>query len=116
MAHFATRQGPGRSDGQPVVDGAPTYPGPQQRKNVGDALAIAAYHAQTDWPIIHLLMADDAPQFRGVTQELALCWVHEGRHYKKLMPFVPQHRVLLDTFLGTFWDYYHDLLAYREQP
>ena len=61
-------------------------------------------------------MADDAPQFRGVTQELALCWVHEGRHYKKLMPFVPQHRVLLDTFLGTFWDYYHDLLAYREQP
>ena len=59
---------------------------------------------------------DDAPQFRWITQELALCWVHEGRHYKKLMPFVPHHRTLLDDFLGDFWDFYHALLAYREQP
>ncbi len=90
--------------------------GPQQRKNVLDALAVAAYHAQTEWPIIQLLIVDDAPQFRGVTQELALCWVHEGRHYKKLMPFVPHHRPLLDEFLGDFWDFYHALLTYREQP
>ena len=90
--------------------------GPQQRKNVLDALAVAAYHAQTEWPVIQLLIVDDAPQFRGVTEELALCWVHEGRHYKKLMPFVPHHRTLLDDFLGDFWDFYHALLAYREQP
>jgi hypothetical protein len=79
--------------------------GPQQRKNIGDALAVAAYHAQTEWPIVQRLIVDDAPQFRGVTEELALCWVHEGRHYKKLMPFVPHHRVLLDAFLDDFWDY-----------
>jgi hypothetical protein len=51
-----------------------------------------------------------------VTEELALCGVHEGRHYKKLMPFVPHHRTLLDEFLGDFWNFYHDLLAYREHP
>jgi hypothetical protein len=90
--------------------------GPQQRKNVLDALAVAAYHAQTQWPVIRLLIVDDAPQFRWVTPELALCWVHEGRHYKKLMPFVPYHQALLDDFLGRFWDFYHDLLSYRQQP
>jgi len=90
--------------------------GPQQRKHVLDALAVAAYHAQTEWPVIRLLIVDDAPQFRGVTEELALCWVHEGRHYKKLTPFVPHYRTLLDDFLGDFWDFYHALLAYREQP
>jgi len=61
-------------------------------------------------------MVDDAPQFRWVTEELALCWVHAGRHYKKLRPFVSHHRTLLDDCLGDFWDFYHDLLAYREQP
>jgi hypothetical protein len=47
--------------------------GPQQRKNVLDALAVAAYHAQTEWPVIRLLIVDDAPQFRWVTEALALC-------------------------------------------
>ena len=90
--------------------------GPLQYQWVLTAMAIAAYHAQLEWPVIDLLMADDAPQFRWVTEKLALCWVHEGRHYKKLSPFVPSHRPLLDEFLDQFWTFYHDLLAYREQP
>jgi hypothetical protein len=90
--------------------------GPHQHQWVLTAMAIAAYHAQLEWPVIDLLIADDAPQFRWVTKQLALCWVHEGRHYKKLSPFVPYHRILLDEFLDQFWTFYHDLLAYREQP
>jgi hypothetical protein len=90
--------------------------GPRQHQWVLTAMAIAAYHAQLEWPVIDLLIADDAPQFRWVTEQLALCWVHEGRHYKKLSPFVPYHRTLLDEFLDQFWTFYHDLLAYREQP
>ena len=43
-----------------------------------------------------------------------LCWVHEGRHYKKLFPYV-QHQKLLEDFLGDFWDFYRELLAYRQQ-
>ena len=55
-------------------------------KRVIDAAAVAAYHAEEGMPIVRLLVCDDAPQFNWLTEEMALCWVHEGRHYKKLMP------------------------------
>ncbi|MDQ2996358.1 MAG: transposase [Chloroflexota bacterium] len=90
--------------------------GDQTRKWIMDAAAVAAYHAQTAWPIVRLLICDGALQFTWVTKALALCWVHEGRHYKKLIPTVARHRQLLEDFLDDFWAYYDDLLAYRAQP
>ena len=90
--------------------------GPQQRKWILDATAVAAYHAAVEFPVVRLLVCDDAPQFTLVTEELALCWVHEGRHYKKLMPSVPHHRTLMEDFVQRFWTYYDQLLAYRQQP
>jgi len=42
--------------------------------------------------------------------------VHEARHYKKLSPFVTCHQKSLDKFLDDFWDYYRELLAYRNSP
>jgi hypothetical protein len=90
--------------------------GEQPRKWILDALAVAAYHAQADGPVVRLLVCDDAPQFTWLTEELALCWVHEGRHYKKLDPFLPQHRQAVADFLTAFWAFYDDLLAYRQQP
>jgi hypothetical protein len=54
--------------------------GPQQRQWILDATAVAAYHADVECPVVRLLVCDDAPQFTLVTEELALCWVHEGRH------------------------------------
>jgi hypothetical protein len=68
--------------------------GPQQRKWILDATAAAAYHADVEFPVVRLLVCDDAPQFTLVTEELGLCWVHEGRHYKKLMPSIPYHQAL----------------------
>ena len=67
-------------------------------------------------PVARLLVCDGAPQFTWITEELGLCWVHEGRHYKKLFPYVAQHQKLLEDFLGDFWDFYRELLAYRQQP
>jgi len=90
--------------------------GEQQRKAITDAAAIAAYHAETEWPVIQALICDDAPQFNGLTYWMMLCWVHEGRHYKKLMPVVALHRQMLDDFLKRFWVYYRQLLAYKQQP
>jgi len=90
--------------------------GEQQRKWIVDALAVAAYHAQTEWPVIRLLLGDDAPQWSWLTEELALCWVHEGRHYKKLTPWVAAHREALDDFQDQFWEFYEELLVYRDQP
>jgi len=90
--------------------------GPQQRKWILDATAVAAYHAVLECPVVRLLVCDDAPQFTLVTEELGLCWVHDGRHYKKLIPYIPHHRALLEDFIACFWTYYAQLLAYREQP
>jgi len=90
--------------------------GPLQRQHVLEATAVAAYHAQLEFPVIQLLLCDDAPQFNWLTAELALCWVHEGRHYKKLTPCVPQHQELLAAFGTQFWDFYDELLAYRAAP
>jgi len=90
--------------------------GPQQRKWILDATAVAAYHAALEFPVVRLLVCDDAPQFMLVTDELALCWVHEGRHYKKLVPYVQHHQAVLEDFVQHFWSYYDQLLVYREQP
>jgi len=37
----------------------------QQRKALIDAEAVAAYHAETDFPVIQALVCDDAPQFNA---------------------------------------------------
>ena len=90
--------------------------GPQQRKRILDGLAIAAYRTQDAYPVVELLVCDDAPQFNWLTVALALCWIHEFRHYKKLIPRIPYHREILDTFKESFWKLYHKLLAYRQHP
>lgn len=66
--------------------------------------------------MVQTLVCDDAPQFKLLTEKIALCWVHEGRHYKKLSPFIACHQQVLDQFLDDFWDYYRDLLAYKDSP
>lgn len=90
--------------------------GLQQRTRLTEAAAIAFYHQQTDWPVVQTFVCDDAPQFKLLTKNIALCWVHEGRHYKKLSPFIACYQKALDKFLDDFWDYYRDLLAYQESP
>lgn len=84
------------------------------RKNVKDALAIAAYRTQTSYPVVELLLCDDAPQFNWLTAQLALCWVHEYRHYKKLVPRFSSHLDLLQDFADRFWKLYRTLLDYRD--
>jgi hypothetical protein len=86
------------------------------RGGVEQAAAIAAYHAETGHPVIRLLVCDDAKQFKLVTDELALCWIHEGRHYQSLEPCVPVHRQLLEAFREQYWDYYKQLRAYKQAP
>ena len=90
--------------------------GKQHRKLLIDAAAVAAYHAETGFPVIRALICDDAPQFNWLAQLMMLCWVHEGRHYKKLSPVVALHREQLADFLKRFWEYYDRLLAYRQNP
>ena len=88
-----------------------------QRKAILDAAAVAApAYAGVGVAIVRLLVCDDAPQFKWLTEDVALCWVHEGRHYKKLTPMIALHRQQLVDFVKQFWDFYHQLLTYPRQP
>jgi hypothetical protein len=86
------------------------------RKRVKEALAIAVYRTQRAYPVTLLLLCDDAPQFNALTLQLALCWIHEFRHYKKLQPRFVHHVKLLQEFGKRFWKLYQGLLDYRGSP
>jgi hypothetical protein len=90
--------------------------GPQQRRHILEAAALAAYHAQQEFPIVDRLVCDDAPQSTQLTEALAGCWVHDGRHSKKLRPVVATHRQAVTDFLDRYWDFYAELLVYKQQP
>jgi Transposase IS66 family len=90
--------------------------GGAQRQAILHATAVAAYHAEEGWPIVRLLVCDDAPQYDGLTAEMAQCWVHEGRHYKKLIPVFVHHLKLLTDFRKQFWEFYDELLTYQQHP
>lgn len=77
--------------------------------------AALAYYQQSEY-FIQYLMCDDAPQFNKLALYHALCWVHEGRHYKKLNPISELNRQVLNAFLDKFWDYYDALLTYKQEP
>ncbi|RZB31081.1 MAG: hypothetical protein AEth_00782 [Candidatus Argoarchaeum ethanivorans] len=81
-----------------------------------EALAISYYHSLTDYPVVKIFVCDNAPQFKLLAKELALCWVHDGRHYKKLQPVVPYYAKKLEEFRTRFWAYYHKLLEYKSDP
>ena len=89
----------------------------KQKKNrniVLEACAIIAYQANP--ASIQFLIADDAPQFKLIVKWLGLCWIHEGRHYKKMHPILPAHKQVLEAFREAFWNYYQSLLDYKINP
>jgi hypothetical protein len=89
---------------------------PVVKSRILESMAIAWYHKGEDYPVVKTLVCDDAPEFKTLTEELALCWVHEGRHYKKLHPVIPYNVQKLDEFREKFWNYYSNLLEYKEFP
>jgi hypothetical protein len=62
---------------------------------------------------IKILVSDDAGQFSQLTQARALCWIHEGRHYHKLTPFLKSHQLAVENFVTEFWNYYERLKLYQ---
>jgi len=79
-----------------------------------EAAAIASYRARPDH--VSILIGDDAKQWRHLSDEFELCWIHEGRHYPKLSPVVPCHQQHLEAFRKRYWDFYGELHKYRAAP
>jgi hypothetical protein len=120
LSWFQTRLPWGEELDEPAFTAAYTASlrmiGGEAKKKLFEAAALAAYRAQTDVPVVRTLLGDDARQFDALTDERALCWVHEGRHYAKLTPMFEPFQKELEEFQDRFWDYYRELRSYRLCP
>ena len=55
--------------------------------------------------MVHLLVCDDTPRiYIGDKRHWRCAAVHEGRHYKKLLPYVPRHRALVEELSAALLD------------
>lgn len=45
-----------------------------------------------------------------------LCWLHEIRHYEKLLPLTKQNQHILSEKLTELWTYYQQIQTYRKKP
>ena len=88
----------------------------QVRTAIEHAAAIVFYRQQSSVPVVQTLVCDDAGQFKLLTDNLSLCWIHAGRHYEKLSPVVDRHANFLDDFRDRYWTYYASLQDYRAGP
>ena len=57
---------------------------------------------------------DDAGQFNVFVR--SLCWIHEERHYRKLIPLDESTRQAIEQIRGEIWDLYKGLQAYKLAP
>lgn len=57
---------------------------------------------------------DDAGQFDVFIR--SLCWIHEERHYRKLIPLDEATRQAIEQVRGEIWDLYRGLQEYKLAP
>lgn len=77
------------------------------------ALIGAAFKLRVDLYNLPII-SDAAPQFALFLN--GLCWVHEERHYRKLIPVAESERVEIDKVRSEIWDFYETLKTYKLQP
>lgn len=86
------------------------------KSRIIDAMAIAYYRLQKKVPQVKNLITDDAFEYANLVTRQALCWVHDARNYKKLMPFLEIYKDDYLKFMDRYWKYYRRLLRYRKKP
>ena len=63
-----------------------------------------------------VILSDDAGQFNVPLMIHALCWVHEARHIKNLVPITDNGRLAQEEALDSIWCFYRSLKAYCSSP
>jgi len=89
------------------------------KKNIStrikESLVLGYYHHQQDFPIVNCLLSDDAPEYKKIAaNQHGLCWIHDNRFYKKLVPRINTHRAILEETQQEYWTFYSQLLDYKE--
>ena len=84
---------------------------------IKESMVLAHYHTQQDFPIVNTLLSDDAPEYKKIARDQqGLCWLHDNRFYKKLVPKIEIHRTILDGIQQEYWQFYGQLLDFKEAP
>lgn len=82
-----------------------------------ESLALGHYYEQIDFPVVRALLSDDAPEYLKIALWLhASCWIHDARYYNKLTPKIELHRCIKEEFLNKYWQFYDQLLKFKELP
>ena len=63
-----------------------------------------------------VILSDDAGQFNIPFLIHALCWIHEERHIKKLIPTTESYRTIQEKTLEDFWNLYRTIKEYKKNP
>jgi hypothetical protein len=63
-----------------------------------------------------LIHSDDAGQFDVILFVNTLCWIHEERHYRKLIMTTDEARADLELVKGQIWTFYQTLKGYKTNP
>jgi hypothetical protein len=66
------------------------------------------------FPVDMHILSDAAPQFCLLYN--ALCWIHEERHYCKLIPCSEMERAEIGKARDEIWGLYRDLKKFRKAP
>ena len=77
-------------------------------------LALNYYQGQADFPIPQRLLTDAGHEYSSIVLFQILCWIHEERHYKKMVPILKVHQDQLELVRCQIWEYYKKLLDFKE--
>jgi hypothetical protein len=67
-------------------------------REIRTAMLVGAYYDGHLGITGKALVSDDAGQFNNIFDVHVLCWYHEFRHYKEIMPVLEDHQVLMKEF------------------
>ena len=77
-------------------------------------LALRYYKTQTDFPILKDMVTDAGLEYKDITEHRAMCWLHEERLYKKMVPKITIHQKAVDKVISQIWIFYKKLLSFKE--
>jgi hypothetical protein len=67
-------------------------------REIRTAMLVGAYYDGHLGVTGKALVSDDAGQFNNIFDIHVLCWYHEFRHYKEILPVLEMHQVLMREF------------------
>ena len=88
----------------------------KNRNHLRSAALLSAYHKGLLGPIVKGLVSDDAGEYRDITSNHQLCWIHELRHYRLINIKTGFMKEELDVFFDKAWSLYRFMKDYKNKP